>query len=173
MNKLYALLIFLIILYVGINVGADNIHLGQSDVAVADDNANANANGTFPKLDNFTAKKINDTAVTYNDSKYNMTINLAQIDNSQNLSDLSGQLMSSGRYTSNQVIDQNGVTTYLFYNEGADSYSADIYFNKNSQNYHISGSNISYENSDYFINHCKSIIDNMAGSGSSEGFSRW
>lgn len=172
MKKLYALLIFLIILYVGINVGTGNIHLGQSDVAVVDNN-NANANGSFPKIDNFTDKKINDTAVRYNDAQYNMTINLAQVDNSQNLSDLTNQLMSSGRFTSNQVIDQNGVTAYFLYNEGGDSYSADIYFNKNNQNYHVSGTNISYENSDYFINHCKSIIDNMAGSGSSEGFSRW
>ncbi|WP_407374674.1 hypothetical protein [Methanobrevibacter sp.] len=172
MNKLYALLIFLIILYVGINVGADNIHLGPSDAGVGDDASNANVNASFPKLDNFTDKKVNDTAVIYEDAQ-NMTINLMQIDSSQNLSDLSNQLISSGKYTSNQVIDQNGVTTYFLYNEGSDDYSADIYFNKNGQNYHISGSNISYENSDYFINHCKSIIDSMSGSGSSQGFSRW
>lgn len=171
MDKLYVLLIFLIVLYIGINVGADNIHLGQSDVVIEDNNNAATTD--FPKIDNFTDKKINDTDIKYSDANYNMTINLKKIDNTQNLSDLTRQKMSSGGYTSNQVIDQNGVTAYFLYKEGSEDYSADIYFNKNNQNYIISGSEISYENSDYFINHCKSIIDNMAGSGSSEGFSRW
>jgi hypothetical protein len=53
------------------------------------------------------------------------------------------------------------VTTYFLYNEGSESYSADIYFNKDNQNFLISSEGISYENSDYFINHCKNVIDTI------------
>lgn len=173
MKKLYALLAILIILYIGINVGANNLNLTGSDAPVADNNNVALGNSSLPKLDNFTDKKINDTAESLSDSKYNMTIYVNLIDNSQNISDITNNLISSGSYTSNQVVDQNGVTTYFLYQEGTDSYNADIYFNKNNQNYLISGDNITYENSDYFINSCKSLIDNIQSSQDSSGFSRW
>ena len=64
-------------------------------------------------------------------------------------------------YTSRQTIDQNGVTSYFLYQEGSDSYDSNIFFNKNGQNYCISGYGISYDDSDYFINHCKDIIDTI------------
>lgn len=172
MKKLYALLVILIIAYIGINVGANNINLIGSDNVVDDaDNATV-ANSTIPKLENFTDTVINDTVTSYYDANNNMTINLTLLDNSQNVSDIANKLIDSGSYTSNQVIDQNGVTTYFLYEEGVDTYNADIYFNKNNQNYLISGKGISYENSDYFINHCKSLID-LINSNQDSGFSRW
>lgn len=170
MKRLYALLVILIIAYIGINVAADNLHLTGDNATTATDNANA-GNGTFPKIENFTDSKVNDSAVSYYNSNYNMTIYGKLLDNNKNISDIVNGLNQSG-YTSSQTIDQNGVTTYFFYKEGPQTYSADIYFNKNNQNYFISGSNITYENSDFFINHCKNIIDSI-GSGQSSGLSRW
>ena len=38
---------------------------------------------------------------------------------------------------------------------------ADIYFNKNGHNYLISGDNVTYSGSDYFINNCKNIINSL------------
>ena len=170
MKKLYALLVILIIIYIGINVGANNINLGPSESGPVSDDS---ASGGFPKLENFTDTKINDTSVSYKDANNNMTIKVSAIDNNNNLTDIVSGLLNSGSYTSNQTIDQNGVTTYFLYKENVESYGADIYFNKNNQNYVISGTNISYEDSDYFINHCKSIIDSMSSNGDSGGFSRW
>lgn len=171
MKRLYALLVILIIAYIGINVAADNFHLTGNDATNATDDANGGSvNNTIPKISNFTDSKINDTAVIYNDPN-NMTINLYLLDNNQKIEDIVKGLDHS-RYTSNQTIDQNGVTTYFLYNEGPGTYSADIYFNKNNQNYLITGSGITYEDSDYFINHCKEIIDTISGSGSG-GLSRW
>ena len=174
MKKLYALLIILIIAYVGINVFADNFNLTGGDATTATDTSgNANpGNGTFPELQNFTQNKTNDTAVSYTDSNYNITIYAQLIDNNKNISDIVNGLDQS-KYTSSQNINQNGVTTYLFYKEGSETYGADIFFNKNNQNYMISGDNITYENSDYFINHCKGIIDSISSNQDSKGFSRW
>ena len=174
MKKLYALLIILIVAYIGINVAADNIHLTGGNATTATDNSNTagQAKGTFPQLQNFTQNKINDTAVSYNDSNNNVTIYAKMLDNGNNISDIVKGLDQS-KYTSSQNIDQNGVNTYFFYNEGSETYSADIYFNKNNQNYMISGSNITYENSDIFINNCKNIIDSISSNQGSNGFSRW
>lgn len=175
MKKLYALLVILIILYIGINAGAGNLPFGDSTPATNDTSAGNNAvsNSTFPNMDNFTSNKVNDSAVSYNDSNYNMTIYVTTLDDGQKVEDIVSNLLSSGQYTSNQTIDQNGVTAYFLYKEGVESYSADIYFNKNNKNYVISGDDISYEDSDYFINHCKYLIDTSSSSGDSGGFSRW
>ncbi len=160
-KKLSVLLIILIVAYIGINAAFDNIHLTPSDSKTVNDVNNANqGKGTLPQLQNFTQKKINDTAVSYTDSNYNMTIYAQLLDNKNNISDIVSGLDQS-KYTSSQTVDQNGVATYYFYNEGSEAYSADIYFNKNNQNYMISGENITYENSDFFINHCKNIIDSI------------
>lgn len=174
MKKLYALLIILIVAYIGINVAADNFNLTGGDATTATDNSgNANpGTGDFPELDNFTKNKINDTAVSYADSNYNMTIYAQLLDNNKNISDIVSGLDQS-KYTSSQTIDQNGVTAYFYYNEGSETYGADIFFNKNNQNYKVSGGNITYENSDYFINHCKNIIDSISSNQGSNGFSRW
>lgn len=178
MKKLYALLVILIVIYIGINVGANNLNLVGSDAGNTTTTTNNNTDGialgssNFAKLDNFTSKKINDTALRLRDSN-NLTITVKQIDNSKNISDIANKLISSGGYTSNQVIDQNGVTTYFLYKEGTDSYDSDIFFSKNNQNYELSGVNITYDNSDTFINSCKNIIDTMSSSGSSGGLSRW
>lgn len=174
MKKLYALLIILIVAYIGINVFAGNINfIGNNATAPIDDATGSNpGSGDFPQLQNFTQNKINDSAVSYNDSNNNITIYAQLLDNNNNISDIVKGLNQSG-YTSSQTIDQNGVTTYFFYNEGSETYGADIYFNKNNQNYMISGSNITYENSDYFINHCKNIIDSISADQNSNGLSRW
>lgn len=178
MKKLYALLVILIVIYIGINVGANNLDLfgSDSDNATADTSNNTDGialgSSNFAKLENFTSKKINDTALRLKDSN-NISITVQQIDNSQNISDIANKLISSGKYTSNQVIDQNGVTSYFLYNEKSESYDADIFFSKNKQNYELSGKNITYDNSDTFINSCKNIIDTMSSSGSSGSLSRW
>ena len=180
MKKLYALLVILIVLYIGINVGANNLNLVGSDANTADTtNTTSNADGivlgsgNFAKQDGFNESKINDTALRLTGSD-NLTITVKMLDNGQNASEVANKLIDSGSYTSNQVIDQNGVTTYFLYKEGADSYSSDIFFSKNNQNYELSGTNISYDNSDKFINTCKNIIDTMSSSGeSSGGFSKF
>lgn len=172
MKKLYALLVILIIAYVGINVAADNLHLNDSNSNSAN-NGSANAvDASLPSLESFNKTEINDTTVSYTDPSYNMTIYLNKIDNGKDLSDIVNGL-NPGAYTSNQTITENGETTYFLYKEGSDSYGADIYFTKNKQNYLLTGSNITYENSDYFISHCKSIISSLGSSGNSTGFSRW
>lgn len=179
MKKLYALLVILIVLYIGINVGANNLNLVGSDAGTADTtNATANVDGiaigssNFAKIDGFKNQKINDTALNLTNSN-NLTITVNLLDSSQNITDVANRLIDSGSYTSNQVIDQNGVTTYFLYQESEDSYNADIFFSKNNQNYELSGDNITYDNSDTFINNCKNIIDTMSSSGSSGGFSKF
>lgn len=173
MKRLYALLVILIIAYIGINVAADNLHLAGDDTTTSTDTTNSGSvNNTIPKLNNFTETKANDTTVIYEDSN-NMTIYLNKLDNGKKIEDIVKGLDHS-KFTSNQTIDQNGVTTYFLYNEGPQAYSADIYFNKNNQNYYLSGAKIAYEDSDYFINNCKNIIDTIGGSSSnSNGLSRW
>lgn len=171
MKRLYALLVILIVLYIGINAAAGNLPFTDTQ-AVSQDNGTGGVSagqGDFPKLENFTDKKINDSAVSYNNSNKNMTIELKTIDNGKDIASMG----NSGCYSSNQTVNQNGVTAYFFYNEGVESYSADIFFNKNNQNYMISGSNITYSDSDYFINHCKSIIDAISGGQDSKGITRW
>lgn len=168
MKKLYALLVILIVLYIGINVGADVLNLTGPDAtvsnAVADGEGIALGSVNFAKVEGFKEKKINDTAVRLNDSSKNMTIDVYQIDNSRNISDIADSLIDSGSYTSNQVLDQNGVTTFYLYKDGSESYDAEIYFEKNNQNYEIRGEKISYDSSDYFINSCKTIIDTLGSS---------
>jgi hypothetical protein len=173
MKKLYALLVILIIAYVGINFAADSLHLNDSDDNSKTGSNSANAvNASLPSLDSFNKTQINDTTVSYTDASYNMTIYLDKIDNGKEISDVVGGLDKSA-YTSNQTITENGATSYFLYKEGPDSYGADIFFNKNNQNYVLSGTNITYENSDYFISHCKSIINSLGSGGNSTGFSRW
>ena len=115
-------------------------------------------------MDRFEEKNINGNAVRLTDSDKNITIDVRQIDNSKNISDIADSLIDSGSYTSNQVLDQNGVTTFYLYRDGSESYDAEIYFEKNNQNYEISGEEISYDSSDYFISSCKTIIDTLGGS---------
>lgn len=179
MKQLYALLIILIVIYVGINVGANGLNiLNSNDNSTGTTGGNSTGGITvgassFAKIDGFTDTKINDTAVKLDDKNKNVTIIVQQIEDSTNLGDLYNSLLNGGTYTSGQQIDQNGVTAYFLYNESTDGYSADIYFAKNDHNYKISGSNITYENSDYFINSCKIIIDNLGGSSGDGKISRW
>lgn len=173
MKKLYALLVILIIAYIGINVAADNLHLNGDTADVSNgSNGTSAVNANLPSLDSFNRTEINDTTVSYTDPAYNMTIYVNKIDNGKELSSIVNAL-NPADYTSNQTITENGATTYYLYNEGPDSYNADIYFNKDKQNYLITGTNITYENSDYFISHCKSIINSMGSGDSSGGLSRW
>ncbi len=169
MKKLYALLIILIVIFVGINIGSFDFNMDDSSNDAVEDNVTEEVNesvvafgsSSFPKLDNFTDKAINDTAVTLFDKNKDMTINVSEIDNSQSIDDIANSYYANNVYTSSQLIDQNGVNTYFLYNEVTGHYSSDIFFNKNGQNYRISGENIPYSDSDYFINHCKGIIDTI------------
>ena len=168
MKKLYALLVILIVLYIGINVNVNGFSILNVDDSSTNDGNDATIKDvSFPKLNNFNANKVNDTDIKYIDNNTGVTIELQKIDNTQNLSDVYNNLSKQNTYTSSQEIDQNGVTAYFLYNESESSYDADIFFNKNKQNFKISGNNISYENSDYFIKNCKNIIDSI---GSKWGF---
>ncbi len=162
MKNLYALLIILIVIYVGINVipwGTTSEPV-QENVTV-DENLITVGASSFPQIENFKSDNVNDTTTSLVDSSKDITIYVSEIDNSQSISDIFSNFEASTESTSDQTIDQNGVTTYFVYNEGEGSYSADIFFNKNGQNYMISGDNINYDDSDYFINHCKDIIDTI------------
>ena len=115
--------------------------------------------GSGEPLDNFENTTIDSKAVSLVDSGQNLTIYVNQIDDSQNLLETANNLLANNdSITSNQTLDINGVTVYFLYAEGPGSYNADIYFNKNGHNYLISGDNITYDGSDYFINNCKSTI---------------
>ena len=86
MKKLYALLVILIIAYVGINVAADNLHLNDSDTNDAAKGNSANAvNASLPSLDSFNKTQINDTTVSYADPSHNMTNYLYKIDNGKTI----------------------------------------------------------------------------------------
>ena len=159
MKKLYALLIILIVIYIGINVSANGLNILDSGNSTSNGNAVGNVN--FPQIDGFNETKINDTDVKYVDNKTGITIDVQKIDNSNNVSDIYKKLSNSGTYTSSQSIDQNGVTTYFLYKESKTGYDSEIYFNKNNQNFKITGYNTTYENSDSFINSCKEIIDSI------------
>ncbi|WP_292608007.1 hypothetical protein [Methanobrevibacter sp. UBA188] len=179
MKKLYALLIILIVIYVGINVGANGLNIlnsndnttttvdaGNKDVKLGD--------SSFSKIGNFTDSKVNDTAIRLVDNRTGVSILVEQIDSSLNLNDTYNSLISQGTYSSNQEINQNGVPAYFLYKESGEGYDSDIYFAKNNQNYKISGTNVTYDNSEYFINSCKNIIDTIGGSSSNDGkISRW
>lgn len=162
MKKLYALLVILIVLYIGINVSVNgfNIFGLEDDVTNVESNDIVVGASSFPPIENFTDSAVNDTTVSLVDGN-GLTINVSEIDNSQNISDIFNYFLNNNAYTSTQTIDQNGVTTYFVYDEGTDTYNADIFFNKNGQNYCIMGDGIEYSNSDYFINHCKGIIDTI------------
>lgn len=154
MKKLYALLIILIVIYVGMNVSVNGFNILTPKAEPGQDIG-------FPDLDNFTKTEINDTAVKYLDNKTGVNIELEEISSSANVSDIYRNLANGSSYTSSQQIDQKGVTVYFLYNEGSETYNTDIYFNKDGKNYHMSGFNTTYENSDYFINHCKQLIDTI------------
>ena len=154
MKKLYALLMILIVIYVGMNVSVNGFD-------ILTPKAEPNQDTGFPELDNFTETVINDTAVRYLDNITGVNIELEEISNSTNITAIYQNLANGSSYTSSQQIDQKGVTVYFLYNEGSANYNTDIYFNKNGKNYHMSGYNTTYANSDYFINHCKQLIDTI------------
>ena len=162
MKKLNALLVILIVIYIGINLGSmvigDNAN-GDVSENVTENIVSVGAS-SFPTLDNFTDTSVNDTTTSLVDNN-GMTIYVSEIDNSQTIESIYNNFIANTQHTSTQTIDQNGVTAYFVYNAGSDLYDADIFFNKNGQNYLISGDGIPLSNSDYFINHCKTIIDTM------------
>lgn len=165
MKKLYALLIILVVIYLGINL----LPLGfnsQTSTNALDEATVAIGESSFEKISNFTDNKINDTFVSLVDEKTNMVINVSEIDSSQNITDIVDNAYYNVGYTSNQTINQSGVTSYFMYNEGVYAYDADIYFNKDGKNYLIRGVEIPYENSDYFIDTCKGIIDSLKANSS-------
>ena len=179
MKKLYALLIILIVIYVGINFGANGLNILDSNDNTAT-TVNAGNNGVklgdsnFAKIGNFKNTKVNDTAVRLVDNSTGVKILVEQIDSSLNLTNTYNNLVSQGSYSSSQEINQNGVPAYFLYKESGEGYNADVYFAKNNQNYKITGTNITYSNSEYFINSCKNIIDSVGGSSSNDGkISRW
>lgn len=172
MKQLYALLIILIVIYVGINVGANGLNILNSNDGNNTNNAVdgiAVGDSSFAKIDSFKATKINNTAVKLVDPSTNLTIQVEEIDSSSNVKSLYESQKEGSGITSSQEVDQNGVTAYFLYKEESDSYDTDIYFTKDNKNYLISGHNTTYENSDSFINTCKEIIDTMHENGNSDG----
>ena len=177
MKKLYALLVILIVFYIGLNVAMDNLPFGMHSPLSLDNPFNADNNNSdvtenitgdlvsvgassFPALGNFSDNLVNDTTVSLVDSN-GMTIYVSEIDNSQSIENIYNNFIANNENTGTETIDQNGVTTYFVYNTGSEVYNADIFFNKNGQNYHIYGNGIPLSNSDYFINNCKAIIDTL------------
>lgn len=162
MKRLYALLVILIVIYVGINV------IPFGDIATTSEPAQDNATAdmisvgasVFQAIENFKGNTVNDTAISLSNDN-GVTVTVSEIDNSQSIGDIYNSVVANGESTSTQTIDQNGVTSYFVYYEGESSYGADIFFNKNGQNYQLSGRDISYDNSDNFINTCKNIIDTI------------
>lgn len=161
MKKLYALLVILIVIYVGINVIPFGFDSQPAQENVTTENMVSVGASVFSPIENFNENPVNDTAIDLVDDSKGVTVTVSEIDNSESINDIFTSFAVESGATSNQTIDQNGVTTYLVYNEGESSYGVDIFFNKNGQNYHLSGSDISYDNSDYFINTCKNIIDTI------------
>lgn len=162
MKRLYALLVILIVIYIGINVGSmvieDNGNVNVTENVT--DNIVSVGASSFPTLDNFSDASVNDTTTSLVDND-GMTIYVSEIDNSESIENIYNSFIASTDHTATENIDQNGVNTYFVYNTGSESYDADIFFNKNGQNYLISGDGIPLSNSDYFINHCKEIIDTI------------
>ena len=163
MKRLYALLVILIVIFVGVNLVYNLVgdNMGNVDVGdnVTGDVVSVGAS-SFPVLANFSDNPVNDTTVSLVDGN-GMTINVSEIDNSESIETIYNNFILNTEHTATETIDQNGVTAYFVYNTGAELYDADIFFNKNGQNYLISGDGIPLSNSDYFINHCKSIIDTI------------
>ncbi len=182
MKKLIILLLSLILIYMCVNIaytvynpdqGFTSI-LNNQEEEVIDNSTITVGDSSFARLDNFVNTTIDSNTVSLIDSGNNLTINVSQIDDSQDLSQTVKDLLSNDNgITSNQTIEQNGVTVYFLYAEGAETYNADIYFNKNDHNYLISGDNITYGGSDYFMNNCKDIINSMNIKEENSGFSKW
>ena len=183
MKKLIILLLSLILIYMCVNIaytiynpdeGFTSI-LNHEEEEVIDNNTITFGSSAFARLENFENSSIGSNAVRLADSGQNLTLDVSEIDDSLSLPETVNDLLTNDpAITSNQTLDQNGVTVYYLYEEGSDSYNANIYFNKNDKNYLISGNNISYDGSDYFINNCKNIINSMdLKKEESSGFSRW
>ena len=177
MKRLYIALVILIIAFIGINACFGNLNILNFQTA-ADDAEGNNAtigNTNLPELNGFKINKINDTAANFVNSDKDMVIKLLLIDNSKDISEIAKSSYSNSNFTSNQTFDQNGVPVYLLYDESSDSYNSKVFFSKDKQNYMLTGVDMEYEDSDYFVNSCKNIIDsiNSTGSGNSGGYSRW
>lgn len=182
MKKLIILLLSLILIYMCVNIaytiynpdqGFTSI-LNHQDEEVIDNNTITIGTSTFEKLDNFTINKISENTVSLVDSGQNVTIRVNELNESRNLEETVNDLLNNDdTITSNQTLDENGVTVYYLYKERADAYNADIFFNKEGRNYLIDGNDINYEKSDYFINNCKNIINSMTKKEEKIGFSKW
>ena len=182
MKKLIILLLSLILIYMCVNIAYTiyNPDKGFTSILhheeeIVDNNTITIGSSSFEKLNNFENSSINNNAVSLVDPSQNLTINISEIDDSQSLSDLVNNLLINNKnITSHQTLEQKGVTVYFLYEEGKSTYNADIYFNKNGHNYLISGDNITYDGSDYFINNCKDIINSMdLKKEESKGFSKF
>lgn len=182
MKKLYILLLLLILIYINVNLaftiidpedGFTNLFAHDKEIEENDTNTITIGSSTFEKLANFEDTSVSTNEVSLFDSGQNLTINISEIDDSQNLSEtVNTLLMNDATITSNQTLDQNGANVYYLYAEGTEAYNSVIYFNKDGKNYLIKGNDISYDESEYFINSCKDIINSMTKKEES-GFSRW
>ena len=183
MKKLYILLLLLILIYINVNLaytimdpedGFTNLFSHDKEIEENYTNTITIGSSTFEKLANFEDTSIGSNAVSLFDSGQNLTINVTEMQDSQNLSEIVNDLLiNDNTITSNQTLDQNGVNVYFLYAEGTEAYNADIYFNKDGKNYEIAGDNIGYDESDYFINNCKDIINSMTKKEEKNGFSRF
>ncbi len=172
LKKLYALLAVLIVIYVGVNFSYNGLDTINSlshvnlDVGLSleenDENSIVVGNSSFAKVKDFKEKNISDKEISLHNPDKNITINVVQVVDYRTLEDIVSQVVSvNENITSNQTITQNGITAYFLYEENVETYNAIIYFNKNNENYLIKANNISYSDSDYFINTCKDIINSM------------
>lgn len=177
LKKLYALLAILIVIYVGINFAyngldifngfnpanmGNSLNLGGGN----DENSIVFSSSSFEKLDNFTEMSVSNKEVSLTNPQHKVTIKVRELGNAT-LSNTVNTLLSDSNtsITSNQTITQNGITAYFLYEERVDNYDAYVYFDKENKNYLISGKNISYDESDFFIGNCKEIINSIGPSG--------
>ena len=181
MKKLYILLLSLILIYLCVNIAytiynpdAGFTSIFNHEEEMVDNNTIAIGSSAFARLENFENSSTDNKAVHLVDSEQNLTINVREIGDFQSLSETVNNLLTNDKnITSNQTLNQNGVTVYYLYEEGKTAYNASIYFNKDGKNYLISGNNITYDESDYFISNCKNIVNSMTKKEESKGFRKW
>lgn len=164
----------LIVIYVGINLaynGLDTLTaISNFDIkdplsigGEFDGDTVKVGSSSFTKIDNFTYKKSTNHQIKAINYENNVSIYVKQLDDSQDIEKTVDKFLygNNTRVTSNQTISQNGITAYFLYKETEEKYDADIYVKKDGKKYLIRGVDINYENSDFFIDNCKTIINRI------------
>lgn len=177
MKKLYALLVILIIAYIGINMAADNMdlfHAKDANVTENDTNIVKVGASSFNVLKDYEKNQVNDTYASLSNKDKNLTIDVAQMNETQSkLEDFANKLYKDGKYTSHHTIKAGNITAYVLYHGLKTNYSSDVFFNKNNHTYRITSDFIKYKDADYFLDECKEIINTLNATSDAKEFRRW